>query len=130
MGILIVVGSLSILGLFIFAMLSFTTDSIVVRIVAGILALACLSALIIAINIGVNGTETGKRWKKDLSSEFDGGLNRTVTIYNQYGDVLRTYEGKMDIQSSEGSKVVFVMNDIKYMIYKGDFDTVIIEEHE
>lgn len=129
MELLIIVGLLMFAGVVGFGIWSFATINSTTKTICTVAAVICGIALIAVVLFGINGTESGKRWKKDLTSEFSGGLHRTITCYNQYGDVLRTYEGQMDIEKSDGDKIVFVMDGVKYMIYKGSFDTVIVEEH-
>lgn len=129
MGLLIILGVIFLVGAIVATYFAFDSCDDKGKIIPIVIAVLCAVALIVTIFVGINGTENGKRWKKDLNSEFNGGLQRTITCYNQYGDVLRVYEGKMDIQTNEGNKIVFVMDNQKYMVYKGDFDTVIVEEH-
>lgn len=128
MGLLILVAILAFCGVCIFGYLAFELCGGKLRSVMVALTTVCVIVCIASVFTAINHTEGGKRWKKDLQSEFDGGLQRTITIYNQDGEILKSYEGKMDIQSNEGNKIAFVMDSVKYIIYKGDFDTVIVEE--
>ena len=98
--------------------------------VCGILSfLIAIGSCIGFIAYGVNNTEAGVRWKKNLDSDFNGGLERRITHYNQNKEVLGQWEGRIDLESSsESSKIEFVLNGKKILIYKGNFDTIIVEE--
>jgi hypothetical protein len=72
------------------------------------------------------GCSSWERSVKDLDSEF-GGLNRTVTIYDQNGEVIKEYKGKIDIQYSEyGNKVLFDLDGKRIIINNA---IVIAEEY-
>ncbi|MFR7913909.1 hypothetical protein [Eubacterium ramulus] len=43
----------------------------------------------------------------DAESNLNGGLNRTVTVYTADGDVIATYQGKIDIDTNDGGYVKF-----------------------
>ena len=62
---------------------------------------------------------------KDTTSDFGGGLNRTITIYDYNGNIIKTYEGKCDIEESE-NKVLFDINGKRTIIYNA---IVIAEEN-
>ena len=47
-------------------------------------------------------TEGFKRWKKDLSSNYQGGLERTVTVYDYNGKLIKEYSGRMDVENTNG----------------------------
>ena len=58
-----------------------------------------------------------ERDMKDLTSDFGGGLNRIVTVYTADGEVLKTYEGKIDLAPTEGGIVKFDLNGQRIMYY-------------
>lgn len=64
-------------------------------------------AIVIIAMMFMGCTAGQQRELKTLQSNWSGGLERIVTVYNYDGSVLATYEGKIDIQSSEGGKVLF-----------------------
>lgn len=83
------------------------------------------------------GTMTGcgaswDRAVKDVKSEFDGGLDRTITLVDTNGDVVKTYEGKFDIESGEGAgaapKIKFEKDGQRIIIYDLGATTAIVEE--
>ena len=66
-------------------------------------------------------TEGGSRFRKSFTSDFGGGLDRTVTVYDYNGNELATYSGKIDIEEKEGSngKVKFDLDGKRTIIYGG-----------
>lgn len=75
--------------------------------------------------VGVAFKEDFKRGLKSLNSDFNGGLDRTITVYSDTGEVLEKYRGKCDIESNE-SKVLFDMDGKRVIIYNA---IVIAEEN-
>ncbi len=70
--------------------------------------------------------ESFQRSVKTFKSEYAGGLERRVEVYSATGELLKTYEGKLDIESNEyGNKVLFDMDGKRTIIYNA---TVIVEE--
>lgn len=71
-------------------------------------------------------TAEGARALKSWQSNTSGGLERRVEVFDQQGNLIRTYEGKLDVQGNEfGNKVLFDLNGKRTVIYNG---TVIVEE--
>lgn len=67
-----------------------------------------------------------ERGMKSWDSEINGGLNRVITVYDYNGDVIKTYEGKIDIETSTSNdKVLFDLNGKRNIIFGG---IVTIEE--
>jgi outer membrane lipoprotein-sorting protein len=74
-----------------------------------------------------------QRAQKDMQSEYGGGLNRVVTVYDNGGHVIRKYQGKIDIQeqtdskggSTGSDKVLFDLNGKRVILYNA---TVVVEE--
>lgn len=75
--------------------------------------LAVVSATVL---ITFSGCESLQRGIKDKTSDFTGGLNRTITVYDYNGNVIRQYEGKCDIEENE-NKVLFDMDGKRTIIY-------------
>lgn len=64
---------------------------------------------------------------KDLESEFGNGLNRVVKIYSQNGELLGTYEGKINIEYDE-DRVLFQVDRGKRIGVYSKTATVVVEE--
>lgn len=75
--------------------------------------------------VAVAFKEDFKRGLKSLNSDFNGGLDRTITVYSDTGEILEKYRGKCDIESNE-SKVLFDMDGKRVIIYNA---IVIAEEN-
>lgn len=86
----------------------------IVSIIAGILILAA------AWSIGAwyySGTEAGKRAMKTQESNFGGGIERRITVYDVEGEVIATYEGKFDIEYDD-DRILFDDEDgLRHIIY-------------
>ena len=83
-----------------------------------------LTILIITTLTGCG--ESFQRSVKTFTSEYTGGLERKVEVYSSSGQLLKTYEGKLDIETNEyGNKVLFDIEGKRTIIYNA---TVIVEE--
>lgn len=56
-------------------------------------------------------TESFDRFTKDLTSDYGGGLNRTVSVYDYNGNLVKSWTGKFDTQMGDTSGVPFVEFD-------------------
>jgi uncharacterized lipoprotein YehR (DUF1307 family) len=83
------------------------------------------AVIILFLLLGLSGCEEWSRSMKDFSSSISG-LERTVSVYSDSGELLRTYEGRIDIESTEyGNKVKFDIDGKRTIIYNA---VVIVEE--
>ncbi|WP_339314626.1 hypothetical protein [Paenibacillus sp. FSL R10-2734] len=91
--------------------------------------LVVVIVLLVAIggcNVWYWNTATGQRTIKNIKSDNTGGMNRVLSVYDQGGNLIRKYEGKIDIQDTEyGNKVLFDLNGKRVVIYNA---TVVAEE--
>lgn len=82
--------------------------------------------LIIVLTLSMTGCACLTRMGKSIGSDLTGGLDRVVTVYDQNGNVLQTYEGKIDIEDTDyGNKILFDLNGKRIVIYNS---IVIVEE--
>jgi len=83
------------------------------------------SVLVMSVLAGCSAFE---RQVKDVQSSWTG-LDRIVTVYDENGNPIKTYEGKIDIEDSNQSggvnKVKFELNGKRIIIYNCP---VIVEE--
>lgn len=85
-----------------------------------------LAAAIAALAVSATGcTAEWDRSMKDIGSNFNGGLDRTVTVYDMQGEPIKEYTGKIDVEANEG-KVLFDLNGKRTIIYNA---TVIVQEN-
>ena len=63
------------------------------------------------------GTEAGKRAIKTQQSNFSGGIERCITVYDVEGDVIAKYEGRFDIEYDD-DRILFDDEDgLRHIIY-------------
>lgn len=74
-------------------------------------------AMVASMAIGMTGCASFKRTMTDIKSNIAGGLNRTITVYTANGDVIATYEGKIDIDTNDGGYVKFDYDGKRYIYY-------------
>lgn len=76
------------------------------------------------------GTEAGKRAYKDQQSNIAGGIDRTVRVFDVYGELIETYSGKFDIETNAEANYVLFDDAAgkRHMIYYTT-GTVIIDEN-
>lgn len=70
-----------------------------------IILLAVLVFAIIILSIIFNQAST-RRWFRDIQSEFSNGIDRTINVYDMNGDIIKTYDGKFDVEI-ENQKIKF-----------------------
>ncbi len=81
---------------------------------------------IIIFGVGLwyfNNTASGMRAKTDERAELNNGLDRVVIIYTADGDILKKYEGKIDIEQGQGY-VKFDWNGKRYIYYNCYVETI------
>ena len=96
----------------------------------GTIGIAILSFLIMfgGFSLYYNNTESGKRSLKSRESNIDGGIERTVTVYNIDGEIIQQYSGKFDVDADEKRIIFDDENNKRHMIY-WTTGTVIIDEN-
>lgn len=62
----------------------------------------CVIVFVVIVGVvALLGTSTAQRTLKSVSSDFGGGLDRTVTVYDYSGNEIRSLTGKFDVSESE-----------------------------
>lgn len=76
-------------------------------------------------------TESGKRAMKTQESNFDGGIKRSVKVYDAVGNILQEYEGTFDVDfGGDEQRILFDdENGMRHVIYFKT-GTIIVEEVE
>lgn len=77
-----------------------------------------VSILAIVIVCGLTGCSSCSRSVKSISSDIDGGLDRTVTLYDNAGNKLKSWHGKIDLESND-QEVFFDLNGKRVIIQGG-----------
>ena len=86
-----------------------------------------VTGILILNSITITGCASWERGMKDLHSDFSGGLDRTVKVYDYYGNELATYEGSIDIQEDSSGKIKFDINNKKRVII---YNAIVIAEEK
>ena len=83
-------------------------------VIAGLVVIAA------AWSIGVwyySGTEAGKRAVKTQQSNFGGGIQRRITVFDVEGDVIAQYEGRFDIEYDDDRILFDDEEGLRHIIY-------------
>ena len=95
------------------------------------ISMAISSLLVVFLLIGMlfyyNGTAAGKRAYKSQESNFNYGIERTVEVYDATGNLLKTYNGKFDIDYDDNRIIFDDENGKRHVIYYPT-GTVIVDE--
>lgn len=94
------------------------TSSLVRGAIVAVIVIVALAAFL--------STESARRWFKDISSDYTGGLNRTVTVYDYSGNVIESYTGKFDVEYKTDGTVKFDIDGKRTVITGG----IIINQEE
>ena len=86
---------------------------------------------ILATVLGVTiclGLMTGcagfKREIVDMKSDWNGGMNRVITVYTADGKKIAEYKGKIDIDTNDGGYVKFDYKGKRYIYYNCFVETI------
>ena len=129
-----------------------TVSGIVLLVVVAIIALGCaiyfgfeccetgsakaicviVAVLVIAITFAIqmwyyHCTESGKRAMKSQESNFNAGIERMVSVYDVEGGLIKSYEGKFDVDY-DSNRIIFDDERGKRHIIYYPTGTVIIDE--
>lgn len=64
-------------------------------------------------------TESMQRELKSIRSDWNGGLQRKVEVYDYNGNLLKTYQGRFDVQETSDNYIYFDMEDGRRIIVHG-----------
>lgn len=64
-------------------------------------------------------TESTQRSIKSIKSDWTGGLNRKVEVYDYNGGLIKSWEGKFDVKETDQNSVYFDDADGKRVIISG-----------
>ena len=82
-----------------------------------------VTIIIVIIGIFVNSASF-KRGVVDLKSDLAGGLNREINVYTADGQLIKHFEGKIDIDSEHDGAVKFDYNGKRYIYYNCFVETI------
>ena len=91
--------------------------------------LMAIGIVILIIIAMVFNKASTRRWFRDIRSEFNNGMERTITVYDMNGDVIKEYNGKFDVEI-ENQKIKFDEADgTRHIVVVGS-GTVCIDDKE
>lgn len=92
-------------------------------------ATVLITALISGVYIWYRlNSESGRRALKDQQSNLSGGIERTLSVYDVNGQLIKEYSGKFDIETDRESYILFDDEDgNRHMIYYTT-GTIIVDE--
>lgn len=56
-------------------------------------------------------TESGKRAIKDMQSEMNNGIHRSVSVYDVSGELIQEYVGRFDIETGNSNGAPYIVFD-------------------
>ena len=84
-----------------------------------------IALAVLILMLSLCGCEGWKREMKSMQSDWTGGLNRTVTVYDYNGEPIKSWTGKFDV-SSNTDEVWFDIDGKRVIITGG----IVINEEE
>ena len=99
-------------------------DSVAAKSISVIVGVLLIFALLFGMFWYFNNTASGKRELLDQKSNFNNGIERTVTVYNANGEVIAQYTGKIDIGTNNGGYVKFDFEGKRYIYYNCFIETI------
>lgn len=91
-----------------------------------------IGGLFIGSAIFYLNTESGKRAIKDMESEMNKGIHRTVSVYDVNGELIKEYKGKFDVDTGSCETAPYIVfddeNGKRHIIYYTT-GTILIDEN-
>ena len=78
-----------------------------------------LALVAIASLTMISCSESQQREFKSIRSDWTGGLNRTVTVYDYNGQKIQSWSGRFDVKETDCNSVYFDTADGKRVIISG-----------
>ena len=99
-------------------------DSVAAKSISVIVGVVLVFALLFGMFWCFNNTAIGQRALLDQKSNFNNGIERTVTVYTANGEVIAQYTGKIDIDTNDGGYVKFDFEGKRYIYYNCFVETI------
>ena len=99
-------------------------DSVAAKSISVIVGVILIFALLLGMFWYFNNTASGQRALLDQKSDFNNGIERTVTVYTANGEVIAQYTGKIDIDTNDGGYVKFDFEGKRYIYYNCFIETI------
>jgi len=126
--VLCIIFTICIVGFGVFiAYMAYEDDSVIGMIISIIVTLVITIAMWAGVFWYYNNTEDGARALKTQDSNFNGGIERQVIVYDANGEVIEEYQGKFDVEYDSNQILFDDENGQRHIICFGS-GTVIINE--
>jgi Ni,Fe-hydrogenase I cytochrome b subunit len=99
-------------------------DSVTAKSISVIVGVILIFALLFGMFWYFDNTASGQRALLDQKSDFNNGIERTVTVYTANGEVIAQYTGKIDIDTNDGGYVKFDFEGKRYIYYNCFIETI------
>lgn len=99
-------------------------DSVAAKSISVIVGVILIFALLLGMFWYFDNTASGQRALLDQKSDFNNGIERTVTVYTANGEVIAQYTGKIDIDTNDGGYVKFDFEGKRYIYYNCFIETI------
>jgi Ni,Fe-hydrogenase I cytochrome b subunit len=99
-------------------------DSVAAKSISVIVGVILIFALLFGMFWYFDNTASGQRALLDQKSDFNNGIERTVTVYTANGEVIAQYTGKIDIDTNDGGYVKFDFEGKRYIYYNCFIETI------
>ncbi|MEG2332809.1 MAG: hypothetical protein RSB62_10995 [Bacteroides sp.] len=96
---------------------AFAIENVIGKIACIVVALILTFGIFAGMQWYYQNTASGQRALTDQQSDFNNGLERTVTIYTADGEIIAQYTGKIDIEGNDGGYVLFDYEGKRYTYY-------------
>ena len=70
------------------------------------------------------GCASCDRELKSCNADIAGGLYRTINVYSLDGQLIATYEGKVDIDNNMNGSIMFELNGKRYVYYNAIIEVI------
>jgi Ni,Fe-hydrogenase I cytochrome b subunit len=99
-------------------------DSVAAKSISVIVGVILIFALLFGMFWYFDNTASGQRALLDQKSDFNNGIERTVTVYTANCEVIAQYTGKIDIDTNDGGYVKFYFEGKRYIYYNCFIETI------
>ena len=110
-------GFLSLIVIFGVIAVVLTVDGTIPTIISIIIGIILILLILFGSFWYYKNTADGQRAMVDQRSNFNNGLERTITVYTATGDIIAQYQGQIDIEGNDGGYVIFDFEGKRYMYY-------------
>ena len=99
----------------------------IVRVSTVVISIAVAIVVLAGMLWWFRSTEAGRREMKSQQSNFSGGIDRTVRVYDMNGGLIQEYSGKFDVDY-DNDRIIFDDDSGKRHVIYYPTGTVIIDE--